>query len=259
MVKGLYTAHTAMINEEHRMDTITNNLANFNTTGYKKEGASQQSFHDALLVKIKDSSEWYLNRRLGNMQPGVKIGESYTDWSQGSLRETNNTFDMALSTYGFFQVEYTDKAGVTSTKYTRDGSFTMTKEGTIVTKDGDFLLDSNGNHITVDPIQDAYIDRNGNIYQGNNQLVATVGVTDFEDYDYLLKYGENYYEAIDGATEVPSQAQVLSGYLEQSNVDIVPEMVNMISIQRHYEANQKVIQTMDDSLDTAVNNLGRLQ
>ncbi len=259
MVKGLYTAHTAMINEEHRMDTITNNLANFNTTGYKKEGVTQQSFHDALLVKIKDSSEWYLNRRLGNMQPGVKIGETYTDWSQGSIRETDNTFDMALSTYGFFEVEYTDKAGVTSTKYTRDGSFTMTKDGTIVTKDGDYLLDTNANHIKVDPLQDVSSDRHGNIYQGDNQLVATVAVTDFEDYDYLLKYGENLYEAIDGAEEVPSQAQVLSGYLEQSNVDIVPEMVSMISIQRHYEANQKVIQTMDDSLDTAVNNLGRLQ
>ncbi len=259
MVKGLYTAHTAMINEEHRMDALTNNLANFNTTAYKKEGATQQSFHDALLVKIKDSSEWYLNRRMGNMQPGVKIGESYTDWSQGSLRETNNTFDMALSTYGFFRIEYTDKAGVTSTKYTRDGSFTLTKEGVLVTKDGDYVLDNNGQHIKLDPIQDASIDRHGNIYQGNNQLVATVGVTDFEDYDYLLKYGENMYEPTAGAVEVPSQAQVLSGYLEQSNVDIVPEMVSMISVQRHYEANQKVIQTMDDSLDIAVNNLGRLQ
>ena len=259
MVKGLYTAHTAMINEEHRMDTLTNNLANFNTTGYKKEGATQQSFHDALLVKIKDSSEWYLSRRMGNMQPGVKIGETYTDWSQGSIRETNNTFDLALSTYGLFEIEYTDKAGVTSTKYTRDGSFTLTLDGTLVTKDGDYVLDSNGEHIQLDPTEDAFVDRQGNIYQGNNELVAQIAVTDFEDYDYLLKYGENMYDATAEATEVPPQAQVLSGYLEQSNVDIVSEMVNMISVQRHYEANQKVIQTMDNSLDTAVNNLGRLQ
>ena len=259
MVKGLYTAHTAMINEEHRMDTLTNNLANFNTTGYKKEGATQQSFHDALAVKIKDHSDWYLSKRMGFMQPGVKIGETYTDWSEGGMKQTDNTFDLALSTYGFFEIEYTDKAGVTSTKYTRDGAFTLTSGGALVTKDGDFVLDKNGNHITLDPTQDARIDRQGNIYQGNNQLVASIAVTDFNDYDYLIKFGENMYEAVEGAQEVPSQAQTISGYLEQSNVDIVSEMVQMISVQRHYEANQKIIQTMDDSLDTAVNNLGRLQ
>ncbi len=259
MVKGLYTAHTAMINEEHRMDTLTNNLANFNTTGYKKEGATQESFHDALAVKIKDHSEWYLSRRMGNMQPGVKIGETYTDWAQGGMKETGNTFDLALSTYGFFEIEYTDKAGVTSTKYTRDGAFTLTLGGTLVTKDGDYVLDTNGNHITLDPNQEARIDRQGNIYQGNNQLVATIAVTDFENYDQILKYGENMYDVVAGAQEVPSQSQVISGYLEQSNVDIVSEMVQMISVQRHYEANQKIIQTMDDSLDKAVNDIGRLQ
>ena len=193
------------------------------------------------------------------MQPGVKIGESYTDWSEGAMKGTDNTFDMALSTYGFFEIEYTDKGGLTSTKYTRDGSFTLELDGTLVTKDGDYVLDTSGNHITLNPIEDAYIDRQGNIYQGNNQLVAQIAVTDFEDYNYLLKYGENMYDAIAGAVEVPSQAQVLSGYLEQSNVDIVSEMVQMISVQRHYEANQKVIQTMDDSLDKSVNDIGRLQ
>ena len=265
MVKGLYTAHSAMINEQHRMDTLTNNLANVATTGYKKEGATSQTFADALAVKLQDSSEWYLSRRMGNMQPGVKIGENYTDWSEGGFRGTENTFDLALSDSGFFQIEFTDKAGNTSTKYTRDGSFTLTLDGTLVTKDGDYVLDSNGNHITIDPNQPTNIDRQGNITQGDNaQILATIGVTDFErnpegtDYYYLEKYGENMWQTIPGATEIPSNAQIFSGYLEQSNVETVQEMVNMIAINRQYEINQKIVTTMDDTLDTAVNNLGRL-
>ena len=192
------------------------------------------------------------------MQPGVKIGETYTDWSEGGMKQTDNTFDLALSTYGFFEIEYTDKAGVTSVKYTRDGAFTLTKGGVLVTKDGDFVLDQNGNHITLDPNQDAMIDRQGNIYQGNNQLVATIAVTDFNDYDQLLKYGENMYEAIDGAQQVPSEAQIISGYLEQSNVSVVDEMVQMIAVQRNYDTNQRMITTVDGTLDIAVNQLGRL-
>lgn len=266
MVKGLYTAHSAMINEQHRMDTLTNNLANVATTGYKKEGATSQTFADALAVKLQDSSEWYLSRRMGNMQPGVKIGENYTDWSEGGFRGTENPFDLALSDSGFFQIEFTDKAGNTSVKYTRDGSFTLTLEGTLVTKDGDYVLDTNGNHITIDPTQPTTIDRQGNITQGDNaQILATIGITDFErnpegtDYYYLEKYGENLWQTIPGATEIPSNAQIYSGYLEQSNVETVQEMVNMIAINRQYEINQKIITTMDGTLDTAVNNLGRLR
>ena len=255
-----------MINEQHRMDTMTNNLANVATTGYKKEGATSQTFADALAVKLQDSSEWYLSRRMGNMQPGVKIGENYTDWSEGGFRGTENTFDLALSDSGFFKIEFTDKAGNTSIKYTRDGSFTLTLDGTLVTKDGDYVLDTNNNHITIDPTQPASVDRQGNITQGDNaQILATIGTTDFQrneegtDYYYLEKYGENLWQTIDGATEIPSNAQIYSGYLEQSNVETVQEMVNMIAINRQYEINQKIIQTMDTSLDTAVNQLGKLQ
>ncbi len=265
MVKGLYVAHSGMINEQHRMDTLTNNLANVNTTGFKKEGATSQTFADALAVKIKDSSEWYLNKHMGNMQPGVKIGENYVDWSEGGFRGTENTFDLALSDSGFFKIEFTDKAGNTTVKYTRDGAFTLTQEGTLVTKDGDYVLDKNDHHITLDPTQPAAIDRQGNITQGaGEQLVATIGVVDFArnpegtDYNYLEKYGENMWVTVEGATEIPSNAQIYSGYLEQSNVETVQEMVNMISVNRQYEIGQKIIQTMDSSIDTAVNQLGKV-
>ena len=144
MVKGLYTAYTGMIEEVRRMDVMTNNLANADTTGYKKEGTVNQAFKDQLAIKIKDTSEAFYERRLGDVNMGVKIGETYRDYSQGSFRVTDNALDVALDGEGFFAVEFTSKAGVTSVKYTRDGSFTMDRDGYLRTKDGDYILNQNG-------------------------------------------------------------------------------------------------------------------
>ena len=258
MLKGLYTAYTGMINEQHRMDTMTNNLANASTNGFKKEGATSQSFDSVLAYKIKDTSQaGNLPKRIGNMTLGVKIGENYVDYSEGPLKETGNVLDLALSSNGFFTIEYTNKAGETSTKYTRDGNFTMTAQGYLVTQDGDFVLGERGRRIRLNTTQDIGIDRMGNIYQDGAQ-VASLQITDFEDYDYLERYGENYFEPVEGARTVAADTQVYSGYLELANISVVTEMVNMIAIQRQYDANQKVITTYDDTLDKAVNQTGRI-
>ena len=257
MIKGLYTAYTGMINEQNRMDTLANNLANVDTTGFKKEGATSQAFGDILKYEIKDKSEYYLTKRMGATNPGVRIGESYTNWDEGSFHETNNVFDLALAGDGFFEIEFTDKAGNTSTKYTRDGSFTLNTAGALVTKDGDYVLDDMGAHIIMDTNQSASINTMGEIYQ-NDVYVATIGLTDFVDRDYLEHYGENMWQTVEGATEQPANARVFSGYLEQSNVNTVEEMVNMIAIQRQYESNQRVITTLDRTLQIAANDLGKL-
>ncbi len=257
MVKGLYTAYTGMLNEQNRMDTLSNNLANVNTTGFKKEGATSRAFRDVLAYEIKDKSEFYLSKKMGVMHPGVTIGENYTNYSEGAFKVTDNTFDFALTSPGFFEVEFTDKQGNTSMKYTRDGSFTLNKEGYLVTKDGDYVMSADGNRIQLDPVVEANINQMGQIFQEDN-LVAQIGVTDFEDYNYLEKYGENFFQPVEGAVQQESDSRVLSGYLEQSNVNVVTEMVEMIAVQRQYEANQKVIRTMDDSLRVAVNDLGKL-
>ncbi len=256
MVKGLYTAYTGMINEQNRMDVLTNNLANASTVGFKKEGATSQAFDEVLALKIKDTTDASIVRPLGDISMGVKIGENYTDYSQGSLRETGNTYDIAISGTGFFTIEFTNKAGQTSTKYTRDGGFILNKEGYLVTKDGDYVLGTNG-RIKIDPLQNSVIDKMGRIYQ-NDKLVATLKITDFEDYNYLEHYGENYYQTVDGAKEKNGEFQTISGYLEMSNMSVVQEMVNMISVSRAYETNQKIIQTYDSSLEIAANQLGKI-
>lgn len=187
MLKGLYTAYTGMINEQHRLDTMTNNLANASTVGYKKEGATSQSFDAVLTVKIKDASVGErLVQRMGKNNPGVKIGENYTDYTQGSFRVTGNTYDLALGGEGFFAIEFTNKAGETSTMYTRAGQFTLNREGYLVTEDGDYVLDDQNRRIQLDTLQEARIQDDGTITQGEN-VVARIQVADFEDYNYLEK------------------------------------------------------------------------
>ena len=259
MLKGLYIAHSGMINEQNRMDILTNNLANASTVGFKKEGSTSQSFDDILTVKIKDASEGEaVVRQLGRNNPGVRIGENYTDFSQGSFRITNNTYDLAISGEGFFAVEFTNKAGETSTLYTRAGQFTLNKDGYLVNQDGDYVLDTQNRHIKLDTLQDASIDKFGTIFQ-NGQSVAQIQLANFQDYNYLEKYGETYFKPIEGAQMTAANAEIYSGYLEMSNMSVITEMVNLISISRQYESNQKIIQTYDESLGIAVSQLGKIQ
>ncbi|MDE7352652.1 MAG: flagellar hook-basal body protein [Acetatifactor sp.] len=258
MLKGLYTAYTGMLNEQHRMDTLTNNLANASTVGFKKEGATSQAFDSILTVKVKDQSVGTKNvERMGRNNPGVRIGENYTDFTQGSFRITDNTYDLALAGEGFFAVEFTNKAGETSTMYTRAGQFTLNREGYLVTEDGDYVLDTQNRRIRLNTLAESQISDDGTISQ-NGVNVARIQVTDFEDYNYLEKYGETYYRPVEGARTTTASAEVKSGYLEMANVQIVSEMVNLISITRAYESSQKIIQTYDGSLEIAVNQLGKV-
>ncbi len=257
MLKGLYTAYTGMINEQHRVDVLSNNLANSATTGFKKEGTTAEAFKDVLAYKIKDTSEPGIARRLGKMNMGVKIGENYVDYSQGAFHETGNTFDMALSGDGFFVVDFMDKEGNCILKYTRDGSFTLNVDGALVNKNGDYLMSTNNTHIILDPTKDFRVDKQGRIYQ-NDVLQAQIQLMDFEDYDYLERYGENYFQPVEGATEMAANAEVYSGYLEASNVQVVREMVDLITFTRAYESNQKIVQAYDETLGKAVNDVGKL-
>ena len=123
---------------------------------------------------------------------------------------------------------------------------------------GALNMDSNpANYVRVTPIAPFKVDQQGYIYQ-NEQLVGTIGVVDVENYDYLEKYGENMYNLLEGGVITASEANVQQGMLESSNVNVVDEMVNMIAIQRAYDAGQKVIRSVDETLATTVN-LGKVQ
>lgn len=257
MVKGLYTAYTGMINEQKRLDIISNNLANAATTGYKEDNVTNQSFNDVLAIKINDESEANNNRAIGSMRLGVKLGEVYTDYSQGSLRQTTNTYGMALDGKGFFTLSNTDKDGNVSTKYTRNGNFTTSNDGHVVDSEGNYLMGKAGEIVIPAGASKIVIDEQGAIYADGN-YIDNVKITDFSDYKYLTKTNDTLYQTINGATEVGSTALVRQGYTEQSNVNVVSEMVNMIAVTRAYEANQKVIQSVDKTLDLSANSVGKI-
>ncbi len=260
MVRALYTAWTGLRNEEKRMDVVTNNMANADTTGYKKIDVTAQSFDRQLAVKINDATEGPdLIRGIGGVTLGVKIGETYFDMSQGNFRQTEDLYNFALSGNGFFTISTTDKSGTEHIRYTRDGDFTVTRDGYLVTKDGDFVLGDGGNRIQIPDanLVEISVNQMGEIYSGNT-YVSKLQIVDFENYDYLSSYGENMYEAVNGATIVGSNATVNQGYLEMSNVNMVTEMVDMIAVTRAYETNQKMMQTVDQTLDKAVNNIGNV-
>lgn len=258
MVRGLYTAYTGMANEQKRLDVISNNLANAATIGYKKDSVTSQSFDHLLTIKVKDASESYVDRPVGSMSLGVKIGEVYTSFHQGSLRSTNNTFDLAIEGKGFFALGMTNANGDEITRYTRNGSFTLTSDGYLVDKSGNTVL-SNGDGAIQLPTDgtEISIDTMGNIF-ADGSYIAQLQLADFADYDYLSKVGDTMYEPVDGAELIDANGLVKQGYTEQSNVNTVSEMVEMINITRAYEANQKVIKAMDTTLDLAVNSVGKV-
>jgi len=258
VVRGLYTAWTGMANEQKRLDVISNNLANSATVGYKKEGVTSQSFDEQLTIKIKDRSEMITGERIiGSMSLGVKVGEVYTDYSGGSLRETENAFDFAIDGDGFFQVAVTDREGETHIRYTRAGSFHMTRDGYVVNSEGNHLQGESGDVMVPTDAGEILVDIDGSIY-ADGEYVDKINLFDFEDYNFLKKYGDVMYEPVDGATEKEATGLIRQGYTEQSNVNVVTEMVNMIAITRAYETNQKVIQTVDQTLENAANSIGRV-
>lgn len=257
MVRALYSSYTGMNNEQKRLDIISNNIANAATTGYKQESVTSQAFDQMLAIKIRDGSDAYINRPIGRMSLGVKLGEVYSNFEQGSIRNTGNTFDIALSGKGFFTVRVEDKNGNSSMKYTRDGNFSMDAQGFIIDADGNHLQGRDGDLQVPPDAKDIAISKAG-VVTADGVTVGYIDVVDFENYDYLEKFGDTMYNAIEGAAFKNTSATVEQGYLEQSNVNVVSEMVNMITITRAYEANQRVMKTVDGLLDKAANNVGRV-
>ena len=253
MVKGLYTSYTGMVNQQYRLDVVSNNLANATTTGFKKEGCTTQSFDEMYGIKIKDATVGHLKQQIGTLSLGAKIGETYRSWNQGSLISTGSNYDFALSGQGFFNISFTNKAGETTTMYTRDGSFQMNSEGYLVTKDGDFVLGEGGPIQLPTDVSELSVEPTGEIY-ADGQYIDTFALTDFEDYNYLEMYGENLFRAVDGATpQFVTNTTMTQGYLESSNINVVSEMVDMITIAREYESGQKVMNAIDEMLAKMVN------
>ncbi|HHW03958.1 MAG TPA: flagellar basal-body rod protein FlgF [Thermoanaerobacterales bacterium] len=255
MIRGLYTAASGLMAEMARTDVISNNLANVNTAGFKKDRAIFRAFPEMDIYRIDDPAasspmgEVDLRPFIGVLGTGVMLDEISTDFSPGPVKNTSNPLDLALAGDGFFEVQ--TPAGV---RYTRDGSFTRDQEGYLVTAEGYYVLGQNG-PVRLPGDEDISINRRGEIFSGG-AFVDRLMVVDFADRRQLLKEGDNLYAA--NQQPVPSASEVIQGALESSNVNPIGEMVNLITAFRAYEASQKVVSANDDTLNKAVNEIARL-
>src|SRR6056297_534808 len=232
-----------------RMDITSNNLANADTGGFKKTNSVQRTFSELLISRLDKQGK----TELGALGSGVEIAENYTDYSGGNIEHTGNKLDIAIKGDGFFTVQTPN--GI---RYTRNGSFSLNNQNQIVNKRGHILLNQNGEPIQTVPGREFSIDKAGQLYFGELEG-ERINIVDFADYRNLSKEGDNLYQTADGIEGTPTgEVQVMQGYLESSNVNIVQEMASMIQTTRAYETNQKMIQTIDNSLDKAVNDVGRL-
>lgn len=248
MIRGLYSSATGMLANEVKMDNISNNLANADTTAFKRDRVITESFPEMLLHKTEKGRKPV---EIGSLNNGVAIDEGFIDFTQGGLRETNSQYDLAIEGDGFFVVDTPD-----GPRYTRDGNFNVNQEGLIVNNSGYPLLGENGVLQTI-PGEEVSVDSNGTVYV-NELEVDKVQVVDFEDYTELNKVGENLYET-DQDVQATDDYRLAQGYLEGSNIQIVNEMVSMIEASRHYETNQKAIQAADATLEKAVNQVGKIR
>lgn len=256
MVRGLYTASNGMIAQQQKMDIISNNLANVNTTGFKKDGVIVESFDDVLTTKVNDVNVPG-NQMIGKMTLGCKVGNIYTDHTQGGATITGDPYNIAILGTGMVAIGVADKEGNMNTKYSRDGSFTLSNDGTLMTREGNYVLGENGKIVIPSGSSNIRISEDGRIFD-NDKVIDKISLTDFENPETLRKTGDNLYSKIEDTVEQEFGGKLLQGYLESSNVNTVREMVDMISVMRTYEANQKVIHTQDETLKKAVNEVGRL-
>ncbi len=227
------------------LEVITNNLANVNTSGFKREYP--------LFSGIGGEVDPAARVHHVDLPPQTfsQISNILTDFSPGSLQITGQPLDLSVEEEGFFALETPQ-----GTRYTRAGHFTLDQEGQIVTPDG-YLLQGVGGTITLPP-GEINIQSDGKIIvDGIN--VDTLQVLDFPDLSRLQKVGENLFDA-GGINAIPLEnGRIRQGALEGSNVNSISEMVNMVRVMRLYEAAQKVIHTADQMAEKAANDLGRLR
>jgi flagellar basal-body rod protein FlgG len=245
VLKGLYTAATGMNTALNRTNIITNNLANVNTTGYKKDTTINSSFAEMLLKRLPDG------KMLGEGGQGVKVEGTVTDFSSGGLHKTGNPLDLAISGEGFFAIQTPQ-----GMRYTRNGNFTRNQDGQVVTQNGNLVLGRSGPlQVFGDQIQ---VDNQNNLVV-DGQVIDQIRTVTFANRDGLVKEGDTSYRT---TPEVGNQfigtGKIQQGYLEGSNVNAVKSMTNMIEATRYYEANQKIAKTYDRSLEETVNSVGKV-
>lgn len=274
MLRGFYTAASGMIAQQRRQEALSNNIANAQTPGYKQDQASLRAFPELLLEKRESlempgarNTHIPMNSRIGSINSGVYVQEITPDFSQGTLRETGTSTDMALvngimpdQAGSFF---YTVQGENGEVQYTRNGNFTVDSEGFLTTNQGNYVLDQEGNPIFTDGLE-FEVSKDGTIQTA--EMETPLGIAYTADANNLRKEGQGLFgleegadPAVDARALEGASFTVLQRSLEGSNVDSLQSMTEMMSAYRSFETNQTVLKAFDQSMEKTVNEIGRLR
>ena len=240
-----------MLLQRRLMENITHNITNADTTGYKKQHLVSHSFDEVMIRRIKDDHVVGHTFIAGPLNLGTQIDQVYINFDEGSLEGTERTTDLALIGDAFFVVM--TEAGE---RYTRCGAFYIDEAGYLVDGEGNLLLGENG-PIYVGGLN-FHVGEYGDVTVGG-QFTDTIRVASFADNGQLRKQGSNLYYSLEEPLAVANPHKIMQGFLEISNVDIGREMVDMITVFRTYETNQKMLTMIDEIVGKAVNEIGRLR
>ena len=277
MLRGIYTGAAGMVAQMHRMDALSNNLANVDLNGYKRDTSIHKSFPELLIRRMADDGVYTFPMGSADIAPivgklglGVEQNEVFTSFTQGSLKQTDSMFDLALEGKGFFVIDTP-----IGERFTRNGAFTLGKEGLLLTKEGYPVLGENGpiyikeNNFVIDKLGRVFVNRA--LQDNPERLISmienqweetvqidTLRIVDFEQERYLRKQGSSLWvdtEESGPAIQVSEEKfpKIIQGFIESSNVSAVEEMVRMIEVNRAYEANQKAVSNHDTVTGKLIN------
>jgi flagellar basal-body rod protein FlgF len=278
LLRGFYTAASGMMAQQRRIEMWTNNIANANTPGYKSDQAALRAFPELLLSRLdkaavptKTPRSFPLQPTIGSINTGVYMQELIPNFRQGDIKETGQPTDIALIN-GTLPIDAeTGKEGTLffvvqnengDIRYTRNGNFTLNPQGFLTTNDGWYVLDENGRRIQL-PSTNFTVNADGTIVANNNRI-ARINIAFAANPNTLAKEGNGLFRSENGvlpsALGNPNITYTLKqGFLERANVDLNRAMTEMLSAYRAFEANQKIVQAYDRSMDKAVNEIGRLK
>lgn len=278
MLRGFYSAAAGMMAQQRRTEMLTNNIANANTPGFKADQGTLRAFPEMLMQRMEAVSSPTTNgnrigtaNTIGGLQTGVYMQEMIPLFKQGDIRETGLPTDLALlngnvpinpATNAPGSLFFTVQNANGDARYTRNGNFTVDPAGFLTTNEGFYVLDDAGNRI---PLQsdDFQVSADGSVLV-NGQVQTRLQIAYSDDPMSLIKEGNGLYRTSDN-TQLPNAAtnpevsyNLKQGFIEGSNVDVSMAMTEMMTAYRAFEANQKILQAYDKSMDKAVNEIGRL-
>jgi flagellar basal-body rod protein FlgF len=250
MIKGFYSAVSAMVAGEQRQKLLAHNAANLETPGFKEVLTTLGEFMQTPVVYPPGGSTSPAEY-VGNLGLGVETAPDITDYATGPLENTGHSFDLAINGPGYFRISTPD-----GERLTRDGRFLKDASGKLVTVEGYQVLDSNGKPITV-PEGDFKVSPDGTLQVGT-QGIGKLGILAFQNPTTDLTRDENNKFVAVGKPIASTGVTVQQGFLEGSNVNSSELMTDMVTVSRAYEAAQKMVSTQDDLLDRSITSLGHI-